>query len=55
VLEQVGKGTSSAIIVVAVFGFLNLLANWKRSGSDIRNLLILLVAGEGFEPSSFGL
>jgi hypothetical protein len=38
-----------------IFGFLRFVSNWEMGCLDSRKVLIRLVAGEGFEPSTFGL
>ena len=37
------------------FGFLSFVSNREKGDLNVRNSLKRLVAGEGFEPSTFGL
>ena len=37
------------------FGFLSFVSNRENGDENVRNSLKILVAGEGFEPSTFGL
>jgi hypothetical protein len=37
------------------YGFLSFVSNREKGDENVRNSLKRLVAGEGFEPSTFGL
>jgi hypothetical protein len=45
----------ATILIGVIFGFLRFVSNWEIAGPSSRNFLKNLVAGEGFEPSTFGL
>jgi hypothetical protein len=55
---RVGKhfgASGAAILIRVIFGFLRFVSNWEMGCLDSRKLLKGLVAGEGCEPSTFGL